>query len=326
MAVDHNRKVASRILRIFSLANELGFPLGHEYWFVPNTIDSRIPAPKRRVVNAAKMRERQRIFLSKMSIVPSYHIAALDIGLGICHNISLRQAIMAMKSFEFPEMNLFRSVDQNVYEGRVYFVVHKKLLSEANEVVPIIAKIMEIKYGPRVWNWFFNSAKDAVAGYEWSQEQGVFTAEDAILEHNLEKSSLGFMPEDEEEFRKFTVTKNGGTAKKRKAVEQVTFDLIPRGPSKTGNSNDSIGTRQTFSSALSSKQGKRKKTSQPKSSNSTVQSSAATSTLTGSHESISFENIESKILEDEVLFNKLVALFKKISNSPEKTSPRGEAL
>ena len=46
VALDNNRKVSARILRIFSLANELGFPLGHEYWFVPNTIDSRIPSPK----------------------------------------------------------------------------------------------------------------------------------------------------------------------------------------------------------------------------------------------------------------------------------------
>ena len=163
-------------------------------------------------------------------------------------------------------------------------------------------------------------------GYEWSQEKGVFTSEDEILEQNLAKSSLGFMPEDEEEFRKFKVKENVGKVKKRKAVEQVTFDLTPRGPSKPGNSNDSIGTRQTFTSALSSKKGKRKKTSQQNSSNSTVQSSEATSTLTGSQESISFENIESKILEDEVLFNKLVALFKRISNSPETSSPRGESL
>ena len=150
--LENNRKAAARILRIFSSANKVGFPLGHEYWFVPNTIDSQMPTPKKRLVNAEKMQERQRIFLSKIQIVPSYHICALDSGLEVHNNISLRQAIMAMKSTKFPDVNLFRSVNQKVYEGRVYFVVHEKFLAEANEVVPILARIMEIKYGPCIWN------------------------------------------------------------------------------------------------------------------------------------------------------------------------------
>ena len=101
-----------------------------------------------------------------------------------------------MKSTKFLDINLFRSVDQNVYKGRMYFVVHKKFLAEANKVVLILARIMEIKYGPRIWNWFFSLAKDVVEGYEWLLEQGVYTAEDNILENNLLASKLGFTDED----------------------------------------------------------------------------------------------------------------------------------
>ena len=65
---DDNWKVFTWILKIFSSANKLGFPLGHEYWFVPNTIDSRIPNPKKQILCAAKMRERQHIFLEKWKL------------------------------------------------------------------------------------------------------------------------------------------------------------------------------------------------------------------------------------------------------------------
>ena len=44
----------SRILKIFSKHNTIGFPLGQEIWFVPNVIDQRIPTPKSRIINDAK--------------------------------------------------------------------------------------------------------------------------------------------------------------------------------------------------------------------------------------------------------------------------------
>ena len=164
VAAKDKRTTFSRILRIFSNHNKVGFPLGQEIWFVPNVIDQRIPTTKSRVLNTAKMRERQRIFMEVMEIIPSYDIEALDTPVKDVEGnlITLRKAIMQMKLTEYPEYNLFRAVDQNVNTGRVYFLAHKNLLSEANVVVPILAKIVEEKYGSRIWNWFFPSAKENI--------------------------------------------------------------------------------------------------------------------------------------------------------------------
>ena len=78
VAAKNRRTAFSRILRIFSKHNDVGFPLGQEIWFVPNVIDQRIPTPKSRIANAAKMRERQRIFTQVSEIIPTHDIAALD--------------------------------------------------------------------------------------------------------------------------------------------------------------------------------------------------------------------------------------------------------
>ena len=64
--------------------------------------------------------------------------------------ISLRQAETALKSKEFPDLNLIQSVDHNASAGRVFFVCHSKLTSEVQTMVPILALIMETKFGPRV--------------------------------------------------------------------------------------------------------------------------------------------------------------------------------
>ena len=58
---------------------------------------------------------------------------------------------MAMKSNDFPDLNLFLSVEQNAFEGRIFFVCHSKLESKDQAVVPFLLLIVETKFGPRVW-------------------------------------------------------------------------------------------------------------------------------------------------------------------------------
>ena len=103
-------------------------------------------------------------------IISAYHISTLfeavlmTSSVGGTPYISLCQAVMALKSNEFPNLNLFQSVDHNAHEGRVFFVYHSQLESEAQAVVPILALIMETKFGPIVWWCFFSFGKGRHSG------------------------------------------------------------------------------------------------------------------------------------------------------------------
>ena len=213
-----------------------------------------------------------------------------------------------MKSTEFPEHNLFRAVDQNINAGRVYFISHKNLLSEANVVVPILARIMEIKYGPRIWIWFFSSAKENIKGYHWSEEKGVYTEEDAIIESTVHEAKLGFTDEDEKTYREASKR----IMDKRKIV-RVSFADEIRSPTNTGNSDLSQGSVQTFSSGLENPPRKRTKTSTQTTTTSS-NSASETSGLTGSLSDIGFDQLKTRILNDENLYNQLHEYFNKATS------------
>ena len=71
VALKGYRKAFTHLIKIFSTFNKTGFPLGQEMYFVPNTMDSRIITTKNRVAEVLKMRERQKIWLEKMVIIPT---------------------------------------------------------------------------------------------------------------------------------------------------------------------------------------------------------------------------------------------------------------
>ena len=157
---------------------------------------------------------------------------------------------MKMKSTELPKYNMFRSVDQNVASGRVYFLAHQNLISEANIVVPILARIMQEKYGPRIWNWFFPSAKENIKGYKWSEKRGVYT--------------------DEEEFRPRKRTRGGKTPKKRRSSigrnhrgVGVGLDLHLGGSTQESVSISNASTRRKRSSASTSNRRKTRRSRLP---------------------------------------------------------------
>ena len=116
-----------------------------------------------------------------MTIIPTYTIAGIDLETKVTTwenpeektSMTLRQAVMGLKSIEQPDRNLFRAVDQNSREGRVYFLVNEKMELEATSIVTVLPLIFQEKYGPRIWTWFFKSAADAVVGYTWNEKDGV---------------------------------------------------------------------------------------------------------------------------------------------------------
>ena len=127
-----------------------------------------------------------------MKIIPTYTIAGIDVpvrvttteSLGEKRYMTLRQTVMGIKSTEHQEMSLFRAVDQNAREGRVYFLTNEKVETETRAVITVLSLIFEAKYGVRIWGCFFEWAKDAATGYSWNEKDGVKVEEDDILETN----------------------------------------------------------------------------------------------------------------------------------------------
>ena len=179
-----------------------------------------------------------------MKIIPTYTIAGIDVpvkvttpeSIGEKTYMTLRQAVMGIKSTKQPEMNLFRAVDQNAIEGRVYFLTNEKVETEARAVVTVLPLIFEARYGPCIWRWFFELAKDAVTGYSWNEKDGVLAEEDTLLKETFEKGTLGIEEEQEIE---------------TKIKCKVTFASSVRTPGNTGNEEQSIGSVKTCSSLLS---------------------------------------------------------------------------
>ena len=95
------------------------------------------------------MRERQEIWLKKVSIIQSWSIAALDVpiktnnqDIGETDNfITLRKVIMSLTSTKHKEKKLFRAVDQNTRVNRVFFLINNNVEDEAREVVNVLPLI-----------------------------------------------------------------------------------------------------------------------------------------------------------------------------------------
>ena len=227
VALKTYRKAFSHFIKIFSKFNKIGFPLGQEIYFVPNTMDSRIVTTKDRLCNVKKMRERQQKWLEKMNIIPTYTIAGIDLETKVTTqerpeektSMTLRQAVMGLKSIKQTDRNLFRAVDQNSREGRVYFLVNEKMESEARSIVMVLPLIFQEKYGPRIWTWFFKSAVDVVVGYTWTENDGVVAEEDEVLQETF-ASQTGL---DEDDF------------KLEKGTCRVKFAKTVRTPNHSGN-------------------------------------------------------------------------------------------
>jgi len=187
-------------------------------------------------------------------------------------------------------------------------VCHKKLESEAQAVVPILALIMETKFGPRIWRWFFHSAKDVIVGYTWTEEKGIVSEEDTVLQDTWESGTLGLFEEDLLDDEAGSSKQKGHTKPKAKSTmhtsAKVKFDMVPRGPLNTGNTEDDLASRQSFTSALAPRQQKKRKNES---------ASSATSSLTGNN-TVDIESITTRFAEDPGFRDMLQALLQEDSS------------
>lgn len=193
---------------IYGSRTTTGFPLGKKMRFVPNVADSRFPCTMQTRSNVKAMLAKQKRFLKKTKTSTNWSIRGLDYMVEEI-GFTLRQALMGIRSASDNDRNLFISVDEYSNSTNVAFVFHEELEEEAHSVIPLLSVIMEAKYGPRIWNWFTDDAKDQTAGFYWDHEENrVRSSEEAITNEILEDWEDGSDMEDDIEIVDDPAAKN----------------------------------------------------------------------------------------------------------------------
>jgi hypothetical protein len=157
---------------VFGSRNDSGYPQQRVMRFVPNIADNRFPATQGRVKDVVKMMGKQKKIMKDAKTIYtdticSLHFYVPQIGYTLC------QILMSMRSANDPDTQLFMAVDERTYGSyAVAFTVHKDRMAEATSLIPLLNIVMEAKFGPRIWEWFTDTAKDASQGYVYDSETG----------------------------------------------------------------------------------------------------------------------------------------------------------
>ena len=100
---------------------------------------------------AAKAQSKHENFVNKTSTAIGYTIIGLDYYIED-YKVTLRQAIMSIRSTTEPEYNLFTAVDDMSYSNKVVFAFRKSFEAEAAAAIPGLPLIFKVtmasKYGP----------------------------------------------------------------------------------------------------------------------------------------------------------------------------------
>ena len=94
-------------------------------------------------------------FMNKTMVVPSEYVAGLDYPVNIPGQgeLTLREAIMSIRSSSDPTRNLFAAVDESYNQQQVNFAYKTALDEEARPMVVGLPLYLEYVLGPRIWNW-----------------------------------------------------------------------------------------------------------------------------------------------------------------------------
>ena len=167
------------LAQIYSKNNKGAYPLATQARFIPNIIDSRFITSVPARTMAFKAQDKHEAFLSRTSTAIGYTILGLDFYLEE-YKVTLREAIMSIRSTKEPDYTLFTAVDDQQYSNKVVFAFRKTLEPEALAAIPGLPLILEGHYGPRVWTWFADQAKAETAGYHWDPELGLVETQEVL--------------------------------------------------------------------------------------------------------------------------------------------------
>ncbi len=145
-------------------------PLGKSLRFIPHILDNRYITTDRSAVLISKMKNKQKRFLQQTTFTSASGILGLDYVIPSLR-VSLRQAIMAIRSKKEPEKNVFVSVDS--WGDQVRFAFNTNIADEAERLIPALPIFLEATLGPAVWTWFSDQAKWDCEDFEWDFEKGI---------------------------------------------------------------------------------------------------------------------------------------------------------
>ncbi len=172
---------AKRVRRAFDAIygrTSKDFPLGRSMRFVPNLVDGRFSpseATKKRVVLCV---QKQRLFNTEVASATVDTILNLDYCNRNC-GLTLRQALMQMRSKRHPSRNLFLAIDITPWDDKkVGFLFKKELAAEAKAMLSSLPLVLQFKLGNSVWDWFTAKTFENLEGNSWCPRTGVQTEGD----------------------------------------------------------------------------------------------------------------------------------------------------
>ena len=162
---------------------------------VTNTADARSVVSPRMRTNTEILKKKQQAFSNNIKDLPSHHIQSLELFLPSA-GVTLRQAIMGINISAKQPQSLFISVDADSW-GRVIFTFHKKHMTEAVNIIPVIPVYLAHHYGARSWSWFTTEARDDIQDYYYDEPTGeIKSNEDQYVQDIVDETRWEDMEQD----------------------------------------------------------------------------------------------------------------------------------
>lgn len=177
--------VRSTLQRLYSSAsNGHNTPLGIRAKFIPNVYDNRfVKTPAiGRAAERATIKQRQ--FLERSMTSRVNGCLGLDRTLPD-GTVTCRDALMAIRSVQFPELNLFLGVEEAEDSSDLIFAYHENVAHEAGYALTSLPVILTAHLGEGAWDWFEPGSKLRYDDYAWCPIRGV-----------VEKAALGMSVEE----------------------------------------------------------------------------------------------------------------------------------
>ncbi len=166
---DQTSIVRSKMKTLFSSKNTKKL-LGKNLRFIPHILDNRFITTDKSALLTTKMKNKQKRFLQQTTFTATNGILGLDYVIPSLH-VSLRQALMSIRSKEDPDKNVFVSVDG--WGDQVRFAFNMNIADEAERLIPALPIFLEATLGPAVWTWFSDQVQRDCSDFEWDPENGI---------------------------------------------------------------------------------------------------------------------------------------------------------
>ena len=213
-----------------------GYPLGKDMRFIPNILDTRFIVTDKTKMKVKKSVSKQKYFLQKTDSATSYTIIALDYVDPVV-GMTLRELLMGLRSNQDQEKTIFLNVDVHMFKSTVTFLFHEDRAQEAMTAIPALPVILEAKFGPTIWGWFSEEAKEHAMGYYWDARTGLKSTEDDRLGEVLGEWGAEWGSDDDDDDRS---TSTASTVRGR--IEPFKIVTDANGKNQYYDDGSSVGT------------------------------------------------------------------------------------